>query len=129
MSFKAKLDVNGREVNVLSCNYDLNQEVDATGRPSSVTRGGCIRLTVESTEDSSFFEWMVNNYERRDGTVTFLKRDTEAKMKQLKFSEGYLVEYAENFDHTDGHPLSESFTISAREITVGQGTHINEWVN
>lgn len=128
MSFKAKLDVNGKEVNVLSCNYDLNQEVDATGRPSSVTRGGSIRLTVESTGDSSFFEWMVNNYERRDGTVTFLKRDTEAKMKQLKFSEGYLVRYAENFEATNQKPLSETFTISAREITVGQGTHVNEWV-
>lgn len=128
MSFKAKLDVNGRQVNVLSCNYDLNQEVDATGRPSSVTRGGRIRLTVESTGDSSFFEWMVNNYERRDGTVTFLKRDTEAKMKQLKFSEGYLVSYAEQFEATNEQPLSETFTISAREITVGQGTHVNEWV-
>lgn len=128
MSFKAKLTINGQEVNVLSCNYDLNQEVDATGRPSSVTRGGRIRLRVESTGDSSFFEWMVNNYERRDGTITFLKRDTEAKMKQLKFSEGYLVSYAEQFDHANGHPLSETFTISAREITVGQGTHMNEWV-
>lgn len=128
MSFKAKLDVNGKQVNVLSCSYDLNQEVDATGRPSSVTRGGRIRLKVESTGDSSFFEWMVNNYERRDGTVSFLKRDTEAKMKQLKFSEGYLVSYSEQFEATDKQPLSETFTISAREITVGQGTHVNEWV-
>lgn len=128
MSFKAKLDVNGKQVNVLSCSYDLNQEVDATGRPSSVTRGGRIRLQVESTGDSSFFEWMVNNYERRDGTVSFLKRDTEAKMKQLKFSEGYLVAYSEQFEATNEQPLSETFTISAREITVGQGTHVNEWV-
>ncbi|WP_372638140.1 type VI secretion system tube protein TssD [Fodinibius sp.] len=128
MSFKAKLDVNGKQVNVLSCSYDLNQEVDATGRPSSVTRGGRIRLQVESTGDSSFFEWMVNNYERRDGTVSFLKRDTEARMKQLKFSEGYLVSYSEQFEATNEQPLSETFTISAREITVGQGTHVNEWV-
>jgi hypothetical protein len=127
MAFKAKLKINGKEVNVLECNYDLSQEVDATGRPSSVTRGGRIRLTIESTGDSSFFEWMVNNYERRNGTINFLKRDTEAKMKQLKFTEGYMVKYQENFDHTNGKPLSESFTISAREITVGQGTHINEW--
>ena len=128
MSFKAKLKVNGKEVNVLSCKYDLNQEVDATGRPSSVTRGGRIKLTIESTGDSSFFEWMVNNYERRDGTVTFLKRDTEAKMKELKFSEGYMVKYEEDFNAADTHPLSETFTISAREITVGSGTHVNEWV-
>ncbi len=65
MSFKAILNVGGKQVNILNVNYDLAQEVDATGRPSSVTRGGRINLTVESTGDSFFFEWMTNNFERK----------------------------------------------------------------
>ena len=44
MSFKAKLSVGGQDVNILECSYELNQEVDATGRPSSVTRGGQILM-------------------------------------------------------------------------------------
>ncbi|MGB0948863.1 MAG: type VI secretion system tube protein TssD, partial [Marinirhabdus sp.] len=78
MSFKAKLNVGGQEYNVLSCSYDLFQETDATGRPSSVTRGGRIKLSVESTADTSLAEWMFNNFERRDGSVKFLKRDNDA---------------------------------------------------
>ncbi|MRT94769.1 type VI secretion system tube protein TssD [Ancylomarina sp. 16SWW S1-10-2] len=128
MSFKAKLNVGGKTMNVLTCNYDLTQEVDATGRPSSVTRGGRIMLTVESTADTDMFEWMCNNFERKDGTVTFLKRDTDAKQKELSFTEGYLVKYEEKFNALDNMAMAESFTISAREIKMGSGEHVNEWV-
>ena len=128
MSFKAKLNVGGKDVNVLSCNYALKQETDATGRPSSITRGGKINLTVESTGDTTFFEWMTNNFERKDGTITFVKRDSDATMKQLKFTEAYLVDYKENFDSVGEDPITETFTLSARQIQVGSGTHANEWV-
>ena len=127
MSFKAKLSVNGKEYNVLDCSYDLFQETDATGRPSSVTRGGRLKVTVESTEDTSLVEWMFNNFERRDGSVKFLKRDNEATAKELKFTEGYMVKYIETFDHSDGNPMNESLVISARSITMGTGEHVNDW--
>lgn len=128
MSFKAKLNVGGKDVNVLSVNYDLHQDVDATGRPSSITRGGRIALTVESTGESTFFEWMVNNFERKDGTITFTKRDSDAKLKELSFKEGYLVKYKENFEAANENPMTETFIISAKEIKVGNGEHVNEWV-
>jgi hypothetical protein len=128
MSFKAKLEVGGKKYNVLHCSYDLNQEVDATGRPSSITRGGRIRLTVESTADPFVFEWMVNNFERKDGSITFVKRDTDAKLKELRFTEAYCVKYEEDFESRDNNPLRETFTLSAKEITVGNGVHSNEWV-
>jgi len=128
MSFKSKLSVGGKELNILNASYDLYQEVDATGRPSSITRGGTINLTVESTGDSFFFEWMTNNFERKDGSIQYVKRDTDAKLKEMNFKEGYLVKYTENFDAENGSPLTETFTISAKEIGCGGGQHINEWV-
>jgi hypothetical protein len=128
MSFKAKLKVAGAEVNVLNCHYAMKQETDATGRPSSITRGGKITLTVESTGDTKFFEWMCNNFERKDGSIVFYKRDSEATMKELKFTEGYLIEYRENYDAGGANPITETFTISAREMSAGNGSHANEWV-
>lgn len=127
MSFHAKLKVGGKEYNVLNCNYQLNQETDPTGRPSSITRGGKIKLTVESTADTTLSDWMFNNFERKDGSIVFLKRDTDATSKELKFEEGYLVNYMENFDSTGKNPMVESITISARVIGIGNGEHINEW--
>jgi hypothetical protein len=49
-------------------------------------------------------------------------------MKQLNFKEAYLVDYKENFEASGDNPVTETFTLSAREITAGSGTHSNEWV-
>ncbi|MCF3111411.1 phage tail protein [Niabella sp. CC-SYL272] len=127
MSFKAQLEVAGKKVNILDMNYALNQETDATGRPSSITRGGKITLTVESTGETNFFEWMCNNFERKDGKIVFTKRDSDATMKELNFKEGYLVQYRENFNSTSDNPITETFTISAKEISMGNASHVNQW--
>ena len=127
MSFKVRLKVAGKELPVLECDYSLSQDIDATGRPSSITRGGQIHVKVESTGDTAFFEWMVNPFERKEGSLVFVKRDSDATLKELKFKEGYLVNYRENFGSVGDNPVFESFTISAKEIEVGNGKHLNEW--
>jgi hypothetical protein len=128
MSFKVKLKVAGKDSNILDLSYALKQETDATGRPSAVTRGGKISITVESTGDTAWFEWMCNNFERKDGSIVFIKRDTDATLKELTFKEAYMVDYRENFSATNDKAVSETFTLSAKEITMGTGTHVNEWV-
>lgn len=128
MSFKAKLKVAGKEYNILDVKYSLRQEVDATGRPSSVTRGGKIDVTVESTGETDLFEWMCNNFERKEGSVVYFKRDSDATLKELKFKEGYLIGFDEEFHAIDSNPLKTTFTISAKEITLGNASHVNEWV-
>jgi hypothetical protein len=128
MSFKARLKVAGKELNVLGCSYALKQETDATGRPSSITRGGKITVSIESSGETTFFEWMCNNFERKDGSIVFVKRDTDATMKELSFKEAYLVDYKEIFDNEGETPITEIFTLSAKEIAVGNGAHSNDWV-
>jgi type VI protein secretion system component Hcp len=127
MSFKVKMKVGGQELNVLDVSYQLKQETDATGRPSSITRGGKITFTVESTGSTMLFEWMCNNFERKDGTITFIKRDTDATLKELNFEEAYAVQFAENFNSTGDNPVTETLTISAKKISMGSGSYINEW--
>ena len=128
MSFKAKLKIAGKELDVLACSYKFHQETDSTGRPSSVTRGGQISLTVESTEETDFFEWMCNSFERKDGSVVFYKSEAEGILKELKFKEGYLVDFGEDFRAVGSDSFYSTFTISAREVTMGSSTHKNEWV-
>jgi hypothetical protein len=127
MSFKARVKVAGKEYNALNVSYGLFQETDATGRPSTVTRGGKIDIVVEGTGSTDLFEWMTNSFESKDGSIVFLKRDSDATLKELKFTEGYLVKHKENFDSTGQNPLTETFTISARKIEMGTGAYENEW--
>ena len=118
----------GKELNILNHHYEMRQETDATGRPSSVTRGGKITLTVEANGETTFFEWMCNNFERKDGSIVYIKRDTDATMKELKFKEAYMVDYKEVFNSTGENPVVETFTLSAKEIDLGNGKHTNEWI-
>ncbi len=127
MAFKCKLKLDGKEINVLNAFYEGFQEIDPTGRPSSITRMGTITVTVESTESSSFFEWVTDSFARKDGSLVFIKRDTDATLKELKFSEAYLVKHKETFDSTGTNPLTETFTLSAKTLEMGGGKHENEW--
>lgn len=138
MSFKVRMNLDGKQYNVLSVKYGLSQETDATGRPSSIVRGGKITVSVESTGDSALFEKVSSNYDRVDGEIVFLKRDTDAALKTLKFSEAYVVSYEETFSGggltsgvasaAENEATMETIVFSAREINMGNGTHTNEWV-
>ena len=128
MSFKAKFTAAGITRNILVVDYGMIQQTDATGRPSSVSRGGKITLTVEGTGATDLFEWMTNSFERKDGSITFVKRDSDATLKELKFKEAYIVKYTEDFDSTSDNPLTETFILSAKEIELGNAKHTNEWV-
>lgn len=127
MSFKATFKVDGDEHRVLSCSFSLHQEIDNTGRPSSTARGGVVNIVIESTDDTSLFEWMCDSYMKKDATITFNKRDEDSKMKELEIGEAYLVSYEESFDDAGSGAMIESISLSARNIKLGEGEHENEW--
>ena len=129
MAFVAKLKIGSKDgLDVISCNYELHREVDAKGRPSSIVYGGTIDVVVESTDDTSIIESMVNNQHKPlDGSITFKKGDEDAKLKELSFEKGYVIRFAENFDTRGENPMLVSFTISAQTIKIGSAEHKNEW--
>lgn len=108
--------------------YELNQQTDVEGQPTGTTRGGKIHIRVKSREDGSsdIMEWMCDSYMSKNGTITFPDRKG-GKMKELSFTEGYVVEYSETYDNSNEMQQYEEFTISAREIQVGNARHNNRW--
>ncbi len=128
MSFKATFNVSGTEYRVLDASFDLHQIVDKTGRVSSEARGGKIDVVVESTQETDLFEWMIDPYSHKDGSIIFKKRDSDATMKELKFKEAYMIDYTETFSSNTDKPMAIAFTLSAKEIELGNGKFSNEWV-
>lgn len=127
MSFKATLDIDGDLYRVLNCSFSFHQDTDETGRPSSIARGGVVNLVIESTEDTSLFEWMCDSYLRKDAKITFNKRDEDSKMKELEISEAYMIDYEEAFDNAGTGAMIQSFSLSARNMKMGNGEHDNDW--
>ena len=117
-----------KEREVLFVRYDLNQQTDVEGQPTGTTRGGKIVVKVKSTDDGNtdILEWMIDTYMSKSGTISFPNRQG-GEMKQLTFKEGYVVAYAETYDSTNSLLQYEEFTISAKEIQVGNARHNNRW--
>jgi hypothetical protein len=128
MSFNAKLKFGGKDgIDVLACDYKLQRDVDAKGRPSSGVYGGTINISIESTDDTSIVESMVNQYKPVDGVITFKKSDEDAKMKELSFEKAYVISFQETIDVKGAKPMQMDFTISAEKIKIGNAEHKNEW--
>ena len=127
MAFRADLTMNGKTYRLLHCSYALNRDVDHTGRPASEVKGGTITFEIESTEDTSIWDLMIAQFKSTDGSIVFKKRDEDAKMKELKFETGYVVALSENFDSTGGNPMSTTFTVSSKKLTLGSEGLENEW--
>jgi len=127
MSFKAVFNVDGKDYNVLSCNYNLHQDVDVTGRPSSIARGGRVNLVLESTDSNALLQWMSDSYMKKDAKITFNKREENSKLKELEIKEAYCVAYEESFDSAGSSAMTEAISLSAKTIVIGEAEHTNEW--
>jgi hypothetical protein len=125
MAFRANLKFEGQDYDVLQCNYSFRRDVDMKGRPSSNVYGGTINLVVEATEDTKIVAQMVNQFKPNSGTVTFNKGDEEAKMKELSWSNGYVISYNEALDIVGPEPMKISFVISAQTIKM-EGVEIEQ---
>ena len=126
--FRADLTIDSlKDVTVLECHYVLDRNTDPTGRPAEDVRGGKVTIKIESSDDTTLFEWVINPYAQKDGEITFFKRNDPVAAKVLKFKEAYLVEYGEAFNSESRQPMVQSFTISARIIELGGGKFENKW--
>ena len=105
-----------QEREVLFVKYELNQNTDVEGQPTGTTRGG----------NTDILEWMIDTYMSKSGTISYPNRQG-GEMKHLSFKEGYVVDYSETYDSTNEILQYEEFTISAKEIQIGNARHNNRW--
>lgn len=128
MSFKTRLKLGGKEYDVVQCRYSLHRDVDSKGRPSSSVYGGTIHIEVESTEDTSVIESMVNNqYKAFSGSIVFKKGDEDSTMKELKFEDTYIIKYSEGLSISDKSPMTLSFELSSRVMEIQNARLENDW--
>jgi len=128
MAFKAILKLAGNEFEVINCNYTFRRDVDAKGNVSSGIYGGSVNVTIASTDDTSVIEAMINSQHKPiDGSIEFKKGDDDAKMKELEFKRGYIVQFSEGMDAIGTDAMTQNFTISAEEMKLGSAAHHNNW--
>lgn len=128
MSFKATLKMGNSEFDVISCSYAFYRDVDVKGRPASIVYGGKIDFVVESTDDTSIIEAMLNNQHKPiDGKVTWTKVDADGTLKELSFEHSFVVAYSEAFSTGGGDSMQIAFSVSAQKIKIGTAELENDW--
>ena len=127
-SFRASFEFGGNEYDVLYSNFEFSRNTDSKGKPSSNVLGGRVHLVIESTEDTTVIESMLNGqFKPVAGKIVFKKTDEDAKMKEVTFKNAYVVNYKETLDVTNDVPMRIDVTFSAEEISVGDAILDNRW--
>jgi hypothetical protein len=127
MSFLTKLSIDNKTYNILECSYSCFQSTDSSGKPHGITRGGQIKLKIESDGSTGFIDWMLSPSKTKDGTITFYKRDSMSKLQEIKFEKGYCINFSEYFNSKSAEPLEIEITISAQKIIFEDVVLENVW--
>ena len=127
MSFLAKLEIDGEEMNVLEFQFTIGQEIDKSGKPSADPTGGRFRVVVESTKSTMLFDWMTSNNQTKNGKITFFRRDAVSKMRELQFNDGYCIGYDEVFLSQSNNPMSVEIVVSAKEVIMNGSKFTRNW--
>ena len=68
-------------------------------------------MTIESTEDTSTIEAMINSqFKPIEGKIIYKKTDEDAKMKEVEFKNAYIVHYKETLDVNNDVPMTITLT-------------------
>lgn len=123
-----KIEIDGyKEREVLMVTYEFNQETDIEGQMTGIPRGGKITLRIKALNDGTpeLLAWMVDPHLAKNGTITFNETKSGKKMKDIKFTNGYCVEFEEKWEDNVGH--YEEITISCQKIEFGNVAYENDW--
>ncbi len=127
-SFRASLELGGKEFDVLYSEYEFSRHTDKKGKPASGVYGGRVKVEIESTEDSSIIEAMLNSqFKSVEGKIIYKKTEEDAKMKEVIFKNAYIVYYKEVLDVTGEVPMRIVFSVSAEEMSIGNAEIDNRW--
>ncbi len=127
MAVLGYFELEGKQMNLISCEYSFNQSIDQNLRPDTVVRGGLINITVEATSDETIHLWMTSNDMQKDGKFVFKGNEIESAMRTVEFKKGVCVQFRERFAAHSEQPMLISCSIAAMEISTGKMSHINKW--
>jgi hypothetical protein len=128
MVAKAELLLEGNTYLLNSVTIEIEQIADQFGRPSTAAKGGKIEIELFSVEDDVIFDWMVHTKKTLNGSINLYEADFETKLKEIKFEDGYCIEFNEHFEEASDNSLVTRFKISAEKLSIGNIDLDNQWL-
>ena len=117
MSFKAELSIDNQVFPVRSFYMSLVRETNAKGKPNSKP-AWTIDVTIDSVDDTTITQWMIDPQKQVDGMLTVYKTDAQAKLKDIEFRKSFCYGMIDRFI-PDLSVATCSMRIAGEEIQIG----------
>ncbi|MBS7229585.1 hypothetical protein KHA90_00990 [Flavobacterium psychroterrae] len=127
MSFLAKLELDNAVFNVLEFDVIFEQGTNNNGKPANKTKGGKIKLVIESTQTDLFSDWMISQTSTKDGRIIFYRRDAMSTMKNVVFKKAFCIYFHKRFRSEGVSPMTTEILITSKEIKLGNTLFENNW--
>jgi len=127
MAYSALLELEGKKFKVRHCAYSLHQNLDENGRPTTNVMGGTINCEIESSDDDTIVNWMVDPVGKKSGSIVFMKTSEEGEMKKITFDDAFCTSYTETMNSLSNEPMVEHIIISAQKLMANGVAHENIW--
>lgn len=110
---KAKLIIDGLEINVLWFSFGYEKQADANGRPTTKTTFLGIKLVIETRRDLNLADWASAKNQTKQLELHIYPVIMGGKTRKLYFYDCHLLNWDNYFSSTGDQPMSETLTISA----------------
>ncbi|MCF0166807.1 MAG: hypothetical protein HUJ89_06610 [Bacteroidales bacterium] len=123
-----KLEVDGfKEREVQMVTYSFEQATDDEGQMAGIPRGGRIIIKVKAMNDGTpdLLQWMLERNLPKNGKISFNETKTGKVMKTIEFTNGYCVDYTEDWADKQFH--YEQIQITCQNIKFGSVEFENKW--
>lgn len=128
MSFLAKFIVDGNEFDIMEFDIHFNQKADNMGKPEQIPHGGNFRVVIEADRKTDFLGWMLSDSETKDGSVIFYRRDTMSRMRDMKFSKAFCIDYKESFRNITDMPMKIEMIITSKKLDFSGLEYDRGWI-
>jgi len=119
MSFKSTLVLGNNSYNVLSFSMNIHQQTDQYGVPRDRVSCDVLSIVIESSgKDDEISEWATSPKMKKNGQVTFFKRDASAIGKTIAFEDAYCIGYNTDYSDNEGVPMTLKIMLSAMCVKI-----------
>ncbi len=113
MSVKAKLIIDGQEINVLTYDYGFKQNTDISGRPFSKPVFVGLTVEIEARKELNLEDWAFASNQTKQLELHVYSVVMGGKTRKLNFYDCHLLEWNNHFLSTGKQPMTETLQISA----------------
>lgn len=125
-SCKVALEIQGEKMELIEYSAEFSRSTDKKGCPCGPIHDGRFSFSLYGTSSTRLAELMLNLSNKPfSGRILIYK--AEGRLREILFTEGYIVHYKEHYTQKREGVLFINCAISARVIEIGDAYYNSMW--